>query len=271
MNPAKFTFKTTAVIAALALTAFATPNALAGDGAYSKAASGLVNSVAARTASGEHSTQGFRNRGDRGSDRSRNRGSRSDRHSTRGHRTRGHSTRSRDYVHLRGGGNYRGGHDSHRDQGYRGRGYTGRGYTGRGYTNRGYGYRNGFQGISFGNSFGNSSFGNSSFGNYRRGRGYRHNGYSSPYRSNVGISFSFGSPGYSSYRWASARDAFYRPGRMSRASYSANTRCERVTVDGFQYGTMRPVSVTQCYNPWDGYYILQGSERVAHMHGGRRW
>ncbi len=265
MNPVNLTFKTTAVIAALTLTAFAAPNALAGDGAYSKASSRLVNSVAARTASGEHSTQGFRNRGDRGSNRGSNRGSRSDRHRTRGHNSRG--TRTRDYVHLRGGGNYRGGHDSRRDQGYRGRGYTNRGYG-----NRGYGSRNGFYRSSFGNnSFGNSSFGSNSWGNYRRGRGYRHNGYSSPYRSNVGISFSFGSPGYSSYRWASARDAFYRPGRMSRASYSAGTQCERVTVDGFQYGTMRPVTVTQCYNPWDGYYILQGSERIAHTSGHRHW
>jgi hypothetical protein len=37
-----------------------------------------------------------------------------------------------------------------------------------------------------------------------------------------------------------------------------------VVVDGLHYGTIRPVSVTQCYNPWDGYYIVQGTERIAY-------
>ena len=105
---------------------------------------------------------------------------------------------------------------------------------------------------------------NLSYNLSRRGNGYRQNGYRSNYRSGLGISFSFGSPGYSSYRWAPSNYGFYRPGRISYASYTAGTQCDRVVVDGFQYGTIRPVSVTQCYNPWDGYYIVQGSERIAY-------
>jgi len=112
------------------------------------------------------------------------------------------------------------------------------------------GYRNGYR--------------QASYNNYRRGHGFRHNGYRSNYRSGLGISFSFGSPGFSSYRWAPSNYGFYRPGRISYASYRNQTRCDRVIVDGFQYGTLRPVSVTQCYNPWDGYYIVQGSERIAY-------
>ena len=105
---------------------------------------------------------------------------------------------------------------------------------------------------------------NISYNVNRRGNGFRQNGYRSNYRSGLGISFSFGSPGYSSYRWAPSNYGFYRPGRISYASYTAGTRCDRVIIDGFQYGTLRPVSVTQCYNPWDGYYIVQGSERIAY-------
>ena len=105
---------------------------------------------------------------------------------------------------------------------------------------------------------------NLSYNLSRRGNGYRQNGYRSNYRSGLGISFSFGSPGYSSYRWAPSNYGFYRPGRISYASYTAGTQCDRVVVDGFQYGTIRPVSVTQCFNPWDGYYIVQGSERIAY-------
>lgn len=97
-----------------------------------------------------------------------------------------------------------------------------------------------------------------------RNRHYRgHNRHYSPYRSNVGISFSFGNSGYSPYRWASSQHSFYRPGRVSFAGYTSGTRCERIIVDGFHYGTLRPISVKQCYNPWDGYYIIQGSERVV--------
>ena len=98
----------------------------------------------------------------------------------------------------------------------------------------------------------------------RRGNGFRQNGFRSNYRSGLGISFSFGSSGYSSYRWAPSNYGLYRPGRISYARYTAGTRCDRVIVDGFQYGTIRPISVTECYNPWDGYYIVQGSERIAY-------
>jgi len=43
--------------------------------------------------------------------------------------------------------------------------------------------------------------------------------FHTPYRSGLGISFNFGTPGYSPYRWASSDYAFYRPGRISFANY----------------------------------------------------
>lgn len=154
-----------------------------------------------------------------------NRGHRADR-GYRNTRHRSDRHRQRDYVHLRDNRGYKS--DRHRSR--------------RGYSHH---YRPASYHIS------------------RRGHGFRHNGYRSNYRSGLGISFSFGSPGYSSYRWAPSNYGFYRPGRVSYASYRNQTRCDRVIVDGFHYGTLRPVSVKQCYNPWDGYYIVQGSERIA--------
>jgi len=187
--------------------------------------------LADRVASKSHAQRHDRgNRADRGSRRS-DRGTRSnERRSNRGLRNQDRRSsrnhRTRDYVHLRNNRKFR------RD--------ARRGYS--------HGYRQ------------------ASFGNFRRTNGYRHNGFHSNYRSGLGINFSFGSPGFSSYRWAPSSYAFYRPGLVSYASYRNRTRCERVIVDGFQYGTLRPVSIKQCYNPWDGYYIIQGSERIARSH-----
>ena len=102
---------------------------------------------------------------------------------------------------------------------------------------------------------------------YRNGiRSHAKRGFHSPYRSGLGISFSFGSPGYSPYRWARSDYDFYRPGRVSFAHYRHNTRCERVIIEGWQHGRRVPVSVKQCYNPFDGAYIVQGSERIAYRH-----
>ena len=87
--------------------------------------------------------------------------------------------------------------------------------------------------------------------------------YYSPYRSNIGISFSFGNAGYSPYRWAKSPYSLYRPGRLSYASYSGATRCNRVILDGWHRGRIAPISVQQCYNPYDGSYIIQGTERLV--------
>ncbi len=233
MTRFNFPLKAAATLSALALTAVTAPSAFAGDSAYSKAADRVANKVQAQrqdrgTRAANRGTRS--DRGVRNNDRRSTRGVRNnERRSTRGTRNNERSrNRHRDYVHLRNTRDYRTNRNTHR------------------------GYSTGYRPTSF--------------GNYRRGNGYRHNGFNTNYRSGLGISFSFGSPGYSSYRWAPSNYGLYRPGRVSFASYRNRTRCDRVIVDGFQYGTLRPVSVTQCYNPWDGYYIIQGSERIARSH-----
>lgn len=102
-------------------------------------------------------------------------------------------------------------------------------------------------------SFRTSSLLGSSFG--RRG-------FSSPYRSSIGINFNFGSSGLSRYRWSPSAYGFYSPSYGSYRSYQARTTCDRVTLDGYHYGRPALISVKECYNPWDGSYIVQGSERV---------
>ncbi len=99
--------------------------------------------------------------------------------------------------------------------------------------------------------------------NYNR----QHNGYYTPYRSNVGISFNFGTPGYSRYRWSQNPYSFYRPTYGSYGYYQTSTTCRRVTVEAWHHGHSELVSVKQCSNPWDGTYIVQGSERVINC----RW
>lgn len=98
-----------------------------------------------------------------------------------------------------------------------------------------------------------------------------HHGYSrrhyTPYRSSVGISFHFGDTGYSRYRWAPSRYSFYRPAYGSYNYYQNQTTCRRINVEGWHHGHREIVSVKQCSNPWDGTYIVQGSERVI----GCRW
>lgn len=232
MTHFNFPLKAAAVIAALSVTIVAAPTAFAGDSAYTKASKRVVSKIntqrqdrGTRTDRSVRDDRGTRNeRGTRRNDR----GMRNDRGTRTRHTTRTRSNRhlTRDYVNLRSPS--RTSYSRHRSNGY--------------LTN----YRP------------------ASYSNYRRGNGYRHNGYNTNYRSGSGISFSFGSPGYSSYRWAPSNFGFYRPGRVSYASYRNQTRCDRVVVDGLQYGTIRPVSVKQCYNPWDGYYIVQGSEQIAY-------
>jgi len=228
--------KAAATLSALALTAVAAPSAFAGESTYSKVADRVAKKAQAqRQDRGSSANRTMRSdRSNRNIDRRSNRGTRMNERS-RGTRDRVRSrnnsrdrNRQRDYVHIRNNRDY---------QPYRS---TRRGYS--------------------------TNYRPASFGNYRRANGYRHNGFNTNYRSGLGISFSFGSPGYSSYRWAPSNYGLYRPGRVSYASYRNRTRCDRVIVEGFHYGTLRPVSVKQCYNPWDGYYIIQGSERIARHH-----
>lgn len=99
----------------------------------------------------------------------------------------------------------------------------------------------------------------------RRRHGYstRHRGYQSNYRSRLGINFFFGTPGYSRYRWASSPYAFYRPSYTSYSAYRTRTSCERILVEANYRGHIELISVKECYNPWDGYYIIEGSERFV--------
>jgi hypothetical protein len=91
-------------------------------------------------------------------------------------------------------------------------------------------------------------------------------GFRSNYRPRNGISFSFGSPGYSAFRWAPAAHSFYRPSYGSYGYYQRRTVCQRVIVDGWHHGYRTPISVKQCSNPWNGSYIVQGSERLVRHH-----
>lgn len=106
----------------------------------------------------------------------------------------------------------------------------------------------------------------SRWGRYDRGQYrnyYNPSGYRSAYNSTIGINFTFGQTGYSRYRWASTPYSFYRPGNWSYASYRSATTCERIMVEANHYDHVEIISVKQCYNPMEGYYIIQGSERVV--------
>lgn len=179
-------------------------------------------------------------RSDRG-DRSRSRDSRSD----RSDRSR-HSSRDRD-RHDR--------HDSHSR-------HSSSRYTSGRHDSRYTGYR--------------SSSHRSPYSHSRSNRytSYRPSYYSSPYRSSsnyhrtnyrsgLGISFSFGTPGYSSQRWAPSRYSFYQPAYGGYSAYSSQTTCRPVRVQALHHGHYETVEVTQCSNPWDGTYIIQGSERIV--------
>lgn len=224
-------FKAVAAMSVFALTAITAPSAFASDGAYSKISNRAVAEVLNQRQDRSNRlvrSDSREDRGNRNADRSTRRGEGSDRGRNRNTHTRDRN-RNRHYNSQRSNRNY-GRHDTRQRH--------------RAAIN----HRN------------------TSFGNYRRGNGYRHNGFRSNYRSNTGISFSFGNTGFSSYRWSPSNYGLYRPGRISFANYRNQTRCDRIIVDGFHYGTLRPVSVTQCFNPWDGYYIIQGSERIAYNH-----
>ena len=113
-------------------------------------------------------------------------------------------------------------------------------------------------------TFGNSLLGRSTFGNSFRTSSIigGNRGFFTPYRSSIGINFSFGTPGFSQYRWASSPYSLYRTSYGSLGSYKTRTVCHRVTLQGWHRGHRVPISVKQCSNPWDGSYIIQGSERL---------
>ena len=127
--------------------------------------------------------------------------------------------------------------------GLRNSGLNNRGLSNRGFNNRDLSNRNIRSRVSF---IGNN------------GRGFRTN-----YRSSLGISFGFGTPGFSSYRWAPTAYSFYRPSFGSFGYYQRSTVCHRIIVDGWYQGYRAPISVRQCSNPWVGSYIVQGSERLV--------
>ena len=91
----------------------------------------------------------------------------------------------------------------------------------------------------------------------------RHNGYRSHYRSSIGINFTFGQPGYSRYRWASSPYSFYQPRYSSYSSYRSSTWCERIVIEANHRGHRELISVKQCSNPYDGTYMIQGSEQIV--------
>jgi len=95
---------------------------------------------------------------------------------------------------------------------------------------------------------------------YRRNVSYNR-GYT-PYRSNIGISFNFSSPRYSGYRWAPTAYSFYQPSYGAYSAYQTNTVCRRITTEAYHHGHRELISVKQCSNPYDGTYIIQGSERL---------
>lgn len=97
-----------------------------------------------------------------------------------------------------------------------------------------------------------------SYSNWRGPRSYGR----SNYRSGLGISFSFGTPGYSRYRWAPTAYSFYQPSYTSYNSYQSSTQCRRVELDGWHNGHAERVSVLQCTNPWNGSYIVEGTEHL---------
>lgn len=99
------------------------------------------------------------------------------------------------------------------------------------------------------------------YNNYTRR--YNSRGYHTRYRSSLGINFFFGLPNFSSYRWASTPYSFYQPGHWSYASYRSSVQCSRIMVEANHYDHIEIISVKECYNPLDGYYIIQGSERVV--------
>ncbi len=97
-------------------------------------------------------------------------------------------------------------------------------------------------------------------------RSNRHNGFRTNYKSSIGINFSFGNPGFSRHRWAQNPYSFYQAGHrnISYSRYQNATSCERVFLQASHYNHQERISVKQCYNPADGYYIIQGSERIEY-------
>ncbi len=108
---------------------------------------------------------------------------------------------------------------------------------------------------NFGLSSGFNTFGSSRFSSF-----------GSPYRSAIGISFNFGSPSYSGYRWGSSPYGFYNSGFGSFSSYKRSTVCHRVNRIGYHHGFEKLISVIECKNPYSGTYFIKGSERLLDVY-----
>ncbi len=96
------------------------------------------------------------------------------------------------------------------------------------------------------NNFGFNSGFNSGFSRFGTSR---FSSFGSPYRSALGISFNFGSPRYSGYRWGSSPFGFYNSSFGSFNRYKSSTYCHRVNRIGYHRGFEKLISVIECSNP----------------------
>jgi len=179
------------------------------------------------------------NRSDRG-DRSRNRG---DRHRDRGDRSdrRDRSDRSRSHRSDRGHRGYNHNRSDRRRSYSRNRSHNSR----RSYYSPRRTYR-----PSYRTSYRTSPRYTSHSRNY------------SPYRSSIGISFNIGGGGYNHRRWSPSAYSFYQPSYGSYGAYRSQTVCRRVQRTAWHHGHQELISVKECSNPWNGTYVVQGSERI---------
>ncbi len=165
-------------------------------------------------------------------------------------RRRDRTNRRSDRDHQHSGGNNTGRHDR-RDRSNRRHRRSNRRHNGWNNYSNNY-YRNNRRYTNYG--YNNNNYNNGYYGNRR---------YRSSYRSALGINFIFGEPGYSYARWANSPYSFYRPGNWSYTRYRSSVQCQRILVEANHYDHIEVISVKECYSPNDGYYIIQGSERIV--------
>ncbi len=217
---------------------FATPSFAAGSG---------IN-LAVHKVSASQNRDKSRDRGSRSRDRDR-----SERSDSRSSRDRDRSSRSRGSHDHDSRSRSRSDHRSHSSRSSRSLTTHSRpSYSSRGYSSRSSRSYVPYRGYS-------SSRYSSPWSSSRSRSGYHRTNY----KSGLGISFSFGSPGYSRYRWSPSRYSNYQPAFGPYSHYTRQTTCRPILVQARHHGHYETVEVTQCSNPWDGTYIIQGSERVV--------
>ena len=264
-SPLVGTLKYTSAIGLLGL--FALTLSISPNAAAAESASGYQQATNSSSYASKHRTEYRRDKYDmRQGNRDQRRGDRDQRKRDRGHRrdhrehrrdTRDHR---RDHREHRRDGDHRRDYRRNRHDHWNRRNYR----RGHNWSNWHWNNRNSWNSRSrpwYYNRF-----------NYRpiRRHGWSSRGYRTNYRSRIGINFVFGTPGYSRYRWAPSRYAFYRPGYWSYSSYTAQTHCERVVVEANHHGHRELISVVECHNPYDGTYLVQGSEQLIECtYGGR--